>query len=136
MDESITKKLRELIEENWPHPDGYWREGGMMFAPSLDAIADRIYERYDALKSDDADLQARLDASMPLPVDADGVPCTCRHVAPKPETIEDVRKSKDDLVAFAVVLSAVLERAYECGMRDSCARGGYADQSVLGGDAS
>ena len=76
---------------------------------------------------------------------------SCHHVAPKPETIEDVRKSKDDLVAFlaqsgvmgwkdlnsfAVDFSAVLERAYECGMRDSCARGGYADPSVLGGDAS
>ena len=145
------------------------------------------------LKSERDELQAELGTSMPLPLDADGVPCrigdvleweqmgegrrhgrmvgivrnghglvvprcddgrepcTCRHVAPKPETIEDVRKSKDDLVAFlaqsgvmgwkdlnsfAVDFSAVLERAYECGMRDSCARGGYADPSVLGGDAS
>ena len=67
MDESITKELRFMSED-------------------LVSIADRIDERFtheleakqaevDALRSDNADLQARLDASMPLPVDADGVPC-------------------------------------------------------------
>ena len=59
MSESITKELRDCIFD----------------CPHLKGVADRIDERYDALKSDNAELQARLDASMPLPVDADGVPC-------------------------------------------------------------
>lgn len=146
------------------------------------------------LKSERDELQDRLDASMPLPIDTDGVPCRIGdemkgyggrlmevesltlseggwkvrgkggymaedpalfvHVAPKPETIEDVRRDVNDTVGIKgrdgkfhelsdeaksishdITLDLV-RRAYECGMRDSCARGGYADPSVLGGDAS
>ena len=70
MSESITKELRDCI----------------FYCPHLKGVADRIDGRVarelqskqaevDGLRSDNADLQARLDASMPLPVDADGVPC-------------------------------------------------------------
>ena len=114
----------------------------------------------DELRGEVAALQAKLDASIPLPLDADGVPCAwgdlvvaydrsedharrvrgwyldtqniwwvkvfgdiregswvaseCHHVAPKPETIEDVLKD-----AFIHEQSKeYIERAYECGKRD------------------
>lgn len=88
MNDSITNELRELIEEHWPNSDSYWREDGKMFAPSLDAIADRIDERYDALKSDNSDLKAKLYASILPPVDIDGKTWTCEDVD-KPFSLTD-----------------------------------------------
>lgn len=52
------EELRAIIEEHWPHSDPGWREGQMTFAPTIDAIADRIEAEY-----------------MEMPKDADGVPC-------------------------------------------------------------
>ena len=136
MNESITNELRELIEEYWPHSDSYWREDGKMFAHSIDAIADRIDERFDrelrakqdeidGLKADNEALrakideweklankqtdtilkseymckamQARLDASIPLPVDANWVPWTCADID-KPFSLTDGDKATSGLV--------------------------------------
>ena len=52
------EEFRAMIEEHWPHSNLSWREGEMKFAPTIDAIADRIEAEY-----------------MELPKDADGVPC-------------------------------------------------------------
>lgn len=52
------EEFRSMIEKHWPHSNPYWREGQMKFAPTIDAIADRIEAEY-----------------MPYPLDADGVPC-------------------------------------------------------------
>lgn len=52
------EEFRAMIEEHWPHSNLSWREGEMKFAPTIDAIADRIEAEY-----------------MPYPLDADGVPC-------------------------------------------------------------
>lgn len=104
-------------------------------------------------------LQAKLDASTPLPLDADGVPChigdeiqpigmksfevkkiiyngrqkqemvgpngageyyfadICRHDAPKPESIDDVRKDATDAFGFGGI-EPMIDRAYACGKRD------------------
>ena len=136
MNESITKELRELIEEHWPHSDSYWREGEMMFAHGLYAIADRIDARFDrelTAKQDEVDglkadnealrakideleklankqtdtilkseymckaMQARLDASIPLPVDANWVPWTCADID-KPFSLTDGDKATSGLV--------------------------------------
>ena len=70
----ITRELREYVA-CWYH------------TRALVDVADRIDERFsreltakqdevDGLRSDNADLQARLDASIQPPVDADGVPTT------------------------------------------------------------
>ena len=75
MSESITKELRDCI----------------FYCPHLKGVADRIDARFDreltakrdemdGLKADNAKLQAKLDASIPVPVDADGVPWTCADV--------------------------------------------------------
>ena len=89
MSESITKELRSvnavtltemLASGKW---DGY--RAIFMSTTLRDSMADLIDARFtrkledkqaeiDALKSDNADLQARLDASIQPPVDADGVP--------------------------------------------------------------
>jgi gamma-glutamyl phosphate reductase len=66
--ESITKELREYVR----NPLYCATRNAENVALS---IADRIDKQVDALKADNAELQARLDASMPLPVDADGIPC-------------------------------------------------------------
>ena len=71
MSESITEELRDCIFD----------------CPHLKGVADRIDARFDrelqakhgevdGLKAYVDDLQARLDASIPLPLDADGVPTT------------------------------------------------------------
>lgn len=207
---SITKELREYVA-CWYH------------TRALVDVADRIDERFSrelTAKQDEVDaLQAKLDVSMPMPLDADGVSChigdeawcfvilwggkrtetSCHgfvqsmlldengfwllnvtngqydedgtevtetwpvtnvsHHAPKPETIEDVRRDADkDACAYfnhgsstascgdcpirdekscnIPKVADLVSRAYECGLRDSCARGGYADPSVLGSDAS
>ena len=82
--ESITKELRALIEEHWPHSNPTYREGEMKFAPGLDGIADRIDERFSrelTAKQDEVDaLLSKLDASIPLPLDADGEPWTGEDV--------------------------------------------------------
>ena len=87
MSESITEELREYAAEH-----SYWRRGTeYVTLNDLLPIADRIDARFDrelqakhdeidGLKSDMSDLQARLDASIPVPVDADGVPWTCADV--------------------------------------------------------
>ncbi len=63
-------------------------------------------------------------------------PSTCHHVAPKPETIEDVRDEATTCADCREPIDLV-NRAYECGKRDAkYASGGYVDSSVLGGDAS
>lgn len=90
MSESITKELRSvnavtLEEIRDGLASGNYRAVSM--SPTLrGSIADRIDARFtheleakqaeiDALKSDNAALQARLDASILPPLDADGVPC-------------------------------------------------------------
>lgn len=61
---------------------------------------------------------------------------SCHHVAPKPETIEDVRDEATTCADCREPIDLV-NRAYECGKRDAkYASGGYVDSSVLGGDAS
>ena len=82
MDESITEELREYAAEH-----SYWRRGTEYVTMNdILPIADRIDARFtheleakqdevDGLRSDNADLQAKLDASITLPLDADGVPC-------------------------------------------------------------
>ncbi len=80
MSESITKELMQYV---WscPPEDISGRVGIVIFdiAGRIDARFTRKLEdkqaEIDALKSDNADLQARLDASIQPPVDADGVPC-------------------------------------------------------------
>ena len=86
MSESITEELREYAAEH-----SYWRRGTeYVTLNDLLPIADRIDARFDrelqakhdeidGLKADVDGLQARLDASMPLPLDADGVPWTGRE---------------------------------------------------------
>lgn len=181
MSESITEELREYAAEH-----SYWRRGTeYVTLNDLLPIADRIDARFDrelqakhdeidGLKADVDGLQARLDASMPLPLDADGVPWTgredefiadtdercrllgvmhsveggdflevddgsgryfiagaCHHVAP--ETLEDVRKSCDNTIAYLASVSGMgwhdvetfsndvhkqLDHAYACGKRD------------------
>ena len=75
MSESITEELR-----------GYAADNDYASKNTVCWFAYRIDERFthelqskqdevDGLKDDNSDLQVRLDASMPLPVDADGVPC-------------------------------------------------------------
>ena len=77
---SITDELRHYVW-NRPHEDISEHAGNV-----IDDIADRIDARFDrelrakqeeldGLKADISDLQARLDASILQPVDADGVPC-------------------------------------------------------------
>ena len=177
MSESITEELREYAAD-YEYALG---KHVCWFADRIDARFDRELtakqDEIDGLKADNADLQARLDASMPLPVDADGVPWTgredefiadtdercrlrgvmhsveggdflevddgsgryfiadaCRHVAPEPpETIEDVRKSCDNTIAYLASVSGIgwhdvetfskdvhkqLDHAYACGKRD------------------
>lgn len=184
MSESITEELREYAAEH-----SYWRRGTeYVTLNDLLPIADRIDARFDrelqakhdeidGLKADVDGLQARLDASMPLPLDADGVPWTgredefiadtdercrllgvmhsveggdflevddgsgryfiadaCHHVALEPpESIEDVRKSCDNTIAYLASVSGMgwhdvetfskdvhkqLDYAYACGKRD------------------
>ena len=174
--ESITEELRDCIFD-CPHLKGV--------ADRVDARFDRELtakqEEVDGLKADMSDLQARLDASIPLPVDADGKAWTgddvdksfsltdgdkatsglvreiaygcpregwwlvdqydthypadkCRHVATEPpKSIEDVRKSCDNTIAYLASVSGMgwhdvetfskdvhkqLDRAYACGKRD------------------
>ena len=75
MDESITGGLRKYVANYEYASTNYVRRFAdridARFAAEMTAKQDEI----DGLKADVADLQARLDASMPLPVDADGVPC-------------------------------------------------------------
>ena len=101
MSESITEELREYAAEH-----SYWRRGTEYVTMNdILPIADRIDERFDrelrakqdemdGLKADMSDLQARLDASMPLPVDADGVPWT-GHDVDKPFSLTDGDKATD-----------------------------------------
>ena len=70
MSESITKELRDCIFDR-PHLKGVADRIDARFTHELEAKQ----EEMDGLKADNAKLQARLDASIPLPVDADGVPC-------------------------------------------------------------
>lgn len=192
--ESITKELRRYAWD-CPREDVSDHAGNV-----IDGIADRIDERFSRelqAKQDEVyalqgeilrlkmnlasacaernGLQVKQGASIPLPLDADGVPChigdeiqpigmksfevkkiiyngrqkqemvgpngageyyfadICRHVAPKPETIEDVRKAKDNAIAylaqsgvmgwadlntFSSDFAQVFDRAYFCGKRD------------------
>ena len=75
MSESITKELREYAADYdyamGKHVCWFADRIDARFARELQAKQDEV----DGLKADNADLQAMLDASMPLPMDADGVPC-------------------------------------------------------------
>ena len=75
MSESITEELREYAADN----DYASKNTVCWFADRIDARFDKELtakqDEVDGLKSDNADLQARLDASILPPVDADGVPC-------------------------------------------------------------
>ncbi len=86
MSESITKELRSAAVTRGAIRIDAWDSIVVMSESKRDGIADGIDARFtreleakqdevDGLKADVADLQAWLDASMPLPVDADGVPC-------------------------------------------------------------
>ena len=186
MDEDEQEEGREMSESITEELRGYAADNDYASKNVVCWFADRIDERFthelqskqdevDGLKAYNADLQARLDASMPLPLDADGVPCRIgdlleaeehiprkavgyyladestpcvtldfvspsieasrlHHVAPEsPETIEDVRKSCDNTVAYLASVSGMgwhdvetfskdvhkqLNRAYDCGRRD------------------
>ena len=87
MSESITKELRSAAVTRGAIRIDAWDSIVVMSESKRDGVADRIDARFthelqakqdeiDGLKSDNAELQARLDASLPLPVDADGVPWT------------------------------------------------------------
>ena len=95
--ESITQYLR-----GWLSYEGYNRFSEAWY------IADRIDARFtheldakqeevDGLRSDNADLQARLGASMPLPVDIDGARWTGEDVD-KPFALTDGDKATEGLV--------------------------------------
>ncbi len=112
MSESITKELRSvnavmltemLASGKW---DGY--RAVFMSTTLRGSIADRIDERFthelqskqdevDGLKSDNADLQARLDASILPPVDIDGARWTGEDVD-KPFSLTDGDKATEGLV--------------------------------------
>ena len=108
MSESITKELRELIDEHWSRSITGYRTNWRGFAMTMYAIANDIDARFDrelqakqdeidGLKADMSDLQARLDASIPVPVDADGVPWTCADVD-KSFSLTDGDKATDGTV--------------------------------------
>ena len=104
MSESITEELREYAAEH-----SYWRRGTeYVTLNDLLPIADRIDARFtheleakqdevDALKSDNSALQVRLDASIPVPVDAEGVPWTWADVD-KPFSLTDGDKTTEGTV--------------------------------------
>ena len=75
MSESITKELREYAADN----DYASKNAVCWFADRIDARFDKELtakqDEVDGLKADVDDLQASLDASIPMPLDADGVPC-------------------------------------------------------------
>ena len=116
MSESITKELRSAaVTRGAIRIDAWgviridaWDSTVVMSESKRDDIADRIDARFthelqakqeeiDGLRSDNADLQARLDASIPLPVDADGVPWTCADVD-KSFQLTDGHKATEVLV--------------------------------------
>ncbi len=85
MSESITKELRSSAVTRGAIRIDAWDPIVVISESKRDDIADRIDTQFDrelrakqdevdGLRSDNFDLQAKLDASMPLPVDADGVP--------------------------------------------------------------
>ena len=89
--ESITKELRSAAVTRGAIRIDAWDSIVVMSESKRDGIADGIDARFtheleakqeeiDALRADNAKLQARLDASIPVPVDADGVPWTCADV--------------------------------------------------------
>ena len=97
MDESITKELRL-----WASDRGFTsRHEIFRVADRIDAWFDREptakREEVDGLKADNADLQARLDASIPAPLDADGVPWT-RDDVDKSFSLTDGDKATSGLV--------------------------------------
>lgn len=103
--ESITKELRAYVSHCisnfavWPDPMSDRKPGEWVTRDGILGKLYRIDERFtheleakqaeiDALKSDNADLQARLYSSIPLPVDADGV---VWHIADEVRNICDGR---------------------------------------------
>mgnify|MGYP000906736633 CR=1 FL=1 len=69
------EEFRAIIEEHWPHSNPGWREGQMKFAPTIDAIADRIEAEYT-----------------PYPLDADGVPCRLGDHVKSGEICGDIKE--------------------------------------------
>ena len=108
MSESITKELRSSAVTRGAIRIDAWDPIVVISESKRDDIADDIDERFtheleakqaevDALKSDNSDLRARLDASIPLPVDADGVPWSGDDVD-KPFALTDGDKATEGLV--------------------------------------
>lgn len=69
------EEFRAMIEEHCPHSNPSWREGQMKFAPTIDAIADRIEAEY-----------------IELPKDADGVPCRLGDHVKSDETCGNIKE--------------------------------------------
>ena len=121
MSESITDELREYAADN----NYAWENAVCWFADRIDRELTAKQDEVDGLKSDNEalhakidrleklankqtdtilksehrcrDLQARLDASIPLPVDANGVPWTCADVD-KSFSLTDGDKATSGLV--------------------------------------
>ena len=106
--ESITKELRSAAVTRGAIRIDAWDSIVVMSESKRDGIADGIDARFtheleakqeeiDALRADNAKLQTRLDASIPVPVDADGVPWTCADVD-KSFSLTDGDKATDGTV--------------------------------------
>ena len=155
-----------------------WRRTYKDVPPDVMQTVDELQAKLDAAESDNSvlrtectDLRGKLDASIWMALDADGVkwtltetefidengcaqtgdfviqngkiylsiPCKmglhklnkCRHVAPKPETIDDVREAVLDLIETigsrgyryedGEEASSLVDNAYECGLRKGSA---------------
>lgn len=92
MSESITKELRDCIFD-CPHLKGVADRIDARLTHELEAKQEEI----DGLRSDNADLQARLDASILPPVDIDGARWTGEDVD-KPFSLTDGDKATEGLV--------------------------------------
>lgn len=129
------EEFRAMIEEHWPHSNPSWRDGQMKFAPTIDAIADRIEEEYMELPKDAdgkvihvgdmVDLKYGSDKTVEVYGVNDHAVYTqygchgaglVRLVKPKPETIDDVR---NEITADWDYAHDLIDRAYECGKRDA-----------------
>jgi hypothetical protein len=174
---TTNNNLSQLVESR-----DRWKAKAEAAKSSVDAVSDTLDDVRDEvirLEHERDELQTKLDASMPLPLDADGVPCRigdemeyrgknfvvcavnskfvidedclswlvkndCHHVAPKPETIEDVREEAngidwgtlgDDNSSGAA--ESLIDRAYECGKRDGTqVTNVFNGIRTVGGDAS
>ena len=97
MSESITEELREYAAD-YEYALG---KHVCWFADRIDARFDRELtakqDEVDGLRSDNADLQARLDASIPMPVDIDGARWTGEDVD-KPFSLTDGDKATEGIV--------------------------------------